>query len=374
MLKKSITLVTTYIFLANSSYADSLPDTSSEEIITITAQRSAVKELDSPYNTALIYADQMAKQGIRTTIDALGNVSGILLQKTAHGQGSPYIRGFTGFRNVFLIDGVRLNNSVFREGPNQYWNTIDPFSINKFEVVKGPTSVAYGSDAIGGTVNALTPYQLVDELDAEPLTTLTYRGATAEQSHIVRASFANKLSEHSGISVGFTGKDFGDLIAGGNTNEQPDTGYQELNIDLKWLTRLSDTSHFSAAYLKTRQFDVPRTHKTQSAISFAGSSIGSELIRDQDQNRELLYLKLDSTDKNTWSDHMQITLSYQNQSEERFRLRSRGRTDKQGLDVATLGVNLNIAKQLDFNQLVYGFEYYHDQVDSFSSRNEIQGL
>ena len=67
----------------------------------------------------------------RTLPDALSEVPGVLVQKTANGQGSPFLRGFTGFRNVLLVDGIRLNNSVFREGPNQYWNTVDPYSFNR---------------------------------------------------------------------------------------------------------------------------------------------------------------------------------------------------------------------------------------------------
>ena len=74
----------------------------------------------------------------------------------AYGQGSPYIRGFTGYLNVMMVDGIRLNNSVFRTGPNQYWATIDPLSLSRLEVVKGPGSVLYGTDAIGGAVNAIT--------------------------------------------------------------------------------------------------------------------------------------------------------------------------------------------------------------------------
>ena len=79
-----------------------------------------------------------------------------MVQKTALGQGSPFIRGFTGFRTVLLIDGFRLNNSVFRDGPNQYWNTVDAWSLEKLELVKGPTSAQYGSDAVGGAVHART--------------------------------------------------------------------------------------------------------------------------------------------------------------------------------------------------------------------------
>jgi hemoglobin/transferrin/lactoferrin receptor protein len=88
----------------------------------------------------------------RTLPEALEGVTGVAVQKTAHGQGSPFIRGFTGFRTVLLIDGIRLNNGVFRDGPNQYSATVDPFALGRLEVVRGPGAVLYGSDAVGGTV------------------------------------------------------------------------------------------------------------------------------------------------------------------------------------------------------------------------------
>ena len=55
-----------------------------------------------------------------------------------------------------LVEGIRLNNSVFRDGPNQYWNTVDPYSMGRVEVARGPASVLYGSDAVGGVVNVMS--------------------------------------------------------------------------------------------------------------------------------------------------------------------------------------------------------------------------
>lgn len=112
----------------------------------------------------------------------LRDVTGIMIQETAFGQGSPYIRGFTEFRNVFLVDGIRLNNSVFREGPNQYWNTVDPFSLERLGVVKGPGSVLYGSDAVGGTVNAISKSPALDQTGRSYSSSTTYRAASAENS------------------------------------------------------------------------------------------------------------------------------------------------------------------------------------------------
>ncbi len=344
-----------------------------DEIIVITADRLAVTELQSAYSTDIIYDDQLFKQGFRTTVDAIGSLSGVTLQKTAHGQGSPYIRGFTGFRNLFLIDGIRLNNSTFREGPNQYWNTIDPQSISRFEVVKGSISVAYGSDAIGGTVNAVTRLQTINDINSEQPVRLFYRGSTAEQSNQIRASYDAKISDHTILSIGATGKKFGDLIAGDNTNEQPNTGYDEYNIDIKWLQTLSNDWLVSAAYFKTKQDDVPRTHKTIYSKSFAGTQVGKELKRDLDQLHQLSYLKLATTQLGQFADSADFTISYQKQQEKRERLRTQDRYDTQGVTVKTLGINNHFYKHFDQHDFIYGIEYYHDDVDSFSSKNPIQG-
>ena len=120
----------------------------------------------------------------RTLPEALGEVPGVLVQKTSNGQGSPFIRGFTGFRNVLLIDGIRLNNSVFRDGPNQYWNTVDTFAASRIEVLKGPASVLYGSDAIGGAVNVLSDIPGAAKPGFSPRA--LYRYSNAESSDTIR--------------------------------------------------------------------------------------------------------------------------------------------------------------------------------------------
>jgi hemoglobin/transferrin/lactoferrin receptor protein len=130
---------------------------STESAIVVTATKDQRSPHSLPYYVDTLTEEQLRlKDAVRTIPEALGKQTAVMVQKTGHGQGSPFIRGFTGFRTLFLVDNVRLNNSVFRDGPNQYWNTVDPLSINRLEVVKGPFSALYGSDAVGGTVNAVT--------------------------------------------------------------------------------------------------------------------------------------------------------------------------------------------------------------------------
>lgn len=164
----------------------------------ITATRLEEENFHIPYACDSIDAEALTtRKAFRTLPEALKEVPGVMVQQTGHGQGSPYIRGFTGYRTLLLIDGIRLNNSVFRDGPNQYWNTIDTLTIERLEVVKGPGSVLYGSDAIGGTVNARTRTRLPeDPSTGAPGLTWERRGywryASAEQSHVVRAEVTKK--------------------------------------------------------------------------------------------------------------------------------------------------------------------------------------
>ena len=86
---------------------------------------------------------------------ALQQEPGVLVQQTTTAQGSPFIRGFSAQRLVYLLDGVRFNTSTFRAGATQYLGWINPGLVDRIEVVRGPASVQYGSDALGGTINVL---------------------------------------------------------------------------------------------------------------------------------------------------------------------------------------------------------------------------
>ena len=113
----------------DQSKDDTEVDVNRKRII-VTATRTERSAFDEPFTVNQLQRDELQERQIRTTPELFREVPGVMVQKTAHGQGSPFIRGFTGFRNLFLIDGVRLNNSVFRTGPNQYWNTVYSGSLD----------------------------------------------------------------------------------------------------------------------------------------------------------------------------------------------------------------------------------------------------
>lgn len=355
-------------FLCTSAHAD--PGAVQLDPIVVTATRLDKDIDDTPYTGYSLSSETLQNEkGIRTTPDAFKELPGIMIQKTAYGQGSPYMRGFTGFRTLFLIDGIRLNNSVFRDGPNQYWNTVDPYSIDDFEIIMGPASVLYGSDAIGGLVNAHSvrpDYQ--DGSGYHFSGRGFYRWADAEDSHTGRAQLGAACEKGWGVVAGFTAKDFDDLEGGKDVGLQRKTGYDEYDGDIKLEYAFSTDSRITLAYQTVDQDDVWRTHATVYGVSWEGTQIGTDLARTLDQGRDLVYLQYGRRDKGALVDELRMSLSYHSQDEEQYRLRTSGgnlRSEIQGVDVDTLGLFTQAGSPSRFGRWTYGFEYYRDKVDSY---------
>lgn len=347
---------------------------SSTEPVVVTASRLAQDPLESPFSIELIDADLLQRRSYRTLPQALRDVPGVMVQETAHGQGSPYIRGFTGFHDLLLIDGIRLNNSAFRSGPNQYWSTVDSLSIERIELVKGPSSVLYGSDAIGGTVNVLTrsphAYGAGPGLAYGGRTSARY--ATAEDSVQVRAEvdlgWTHADGGRTGLLLGGSAKAFGDLEGGRSTGTQRETGYDETDFDVKLEHALDNHVRLVFLHQNVAQNDVPRTHSTVFGINWRGTTRGSDLRRSFDQNRQLTYLQLHAEDLDGAVDAVHASVSWHRQREVVDRIRGNGNQEFQGFDIGTLGASLQLDSSTSFGWLTYGVEYYRDDVDSFFRR------
>ncbi len=367
-----------------------------EETI-VTATRSNVTVKDVPYTAHVVdSADMIGRRQIRTLPDALLETPGVMVQRTGYGQASPFIRGFTGFRTLALIDGIRLNNATFREGPNQYWSTIDQYSVDRLDVVKGPSSVLYGSDAIGGTVNAITkrpslitsePEQsngkaVADGKSAPKLVTLAgpqvrgathYRYATAENSHTVRGEFDAALSPQLGVAGGVTYKNFDDLRGGSVIGTQDGSGYDEIDGDFRLFWQPNENVDVRLGYFRVEQNNVPRWHSTIHSKSFDGTRRGTDLRRELDQTRELAYAQVEVRDVNDWISKANLSLSFHRQREEQDRIRADRRRDVDGFQDDQYGLLLGFESPSPVGKLTYGVEYYHDEVQSWGSRWNADG-
>ncbi|MDP6860574.1 MAG: TonB-dependent receptor [Verrucomicrobiales bacterium] len=352
-------------------FADSAGDSQELESITVTATRFNELVNDVPHDVHLIDELDILEDMPRSLPETFRSDPGVLVQKTANGKGSPFIRGFTGFRNLLLIDGIRLNNAAFREGPNQYWATVDPLSASRVELIKGQGSVLYGSDAIGGTVNVITK-------NADPLTyredelfsegRILYRGSSAEQSHTGRAEGIVGIGQSTGVILGYTDRRIGNIKASG-LGELPRTGFDEVGFDLRMDHYFRENVRGTFAYQQFEQNDLWRVHKTIYGRSWEGTSVGRELRRSGDQSRRLAYAQIKADDLDGPIQKIHTSLSWHNHEESRYRVKSSGKADQQGFDLDSLGAWVQLESDTGIGKLIYGTSYYRDQADTF--RNDL---
>jgi hemoglobin/transferrin/lactoferrin receptor protein len=269
-----------------------------------------------------------------------------------------------------LIDGVRLNNSVFRSGPNQYWNTVDGFSLDRIEVQKGPGAVLYGSDGIGGVVNTIST--LASLKNAGWSGQLLHRYASAENSNTSRAQ-AGYGDDALRVRAGVTYKNYGDLEGGSTVGLQPKNGYDERDANMRVEYDLNDHSTLIFAHQYVSIDDAWRAHRTIYGVSWEGTTVGTDRQLSLDQKRNLTYLQLHQQGVGVFGDSLQASLSFQRQEEDQFRIPSTLRTEVQGFDVNTRGVGLQITKQTRLGLWVYGFDYYRDDIKSYRIEYNVNG-
>jgi len=370
---RPVALLFTFAFPAIA--APPLPTEQSLPELIVSATREPSSVFEAPYAASLLESSELQDRGVRSLPDALRYEPGVMIQKTSAGQGSPFVRGFTGFRTLALVDGVRLNNSTFREGPNQYWNTIDAYGLGRIELTRGQGSVLYGSDAIGGTMNAVpkgAPYfpgtAAQGKNAAIPAATasggqLYSRYASGEDAILGRVEGWMSEDQKYGIFLGFTAKDFGDLRAA-DLGRLPKTGYEEWDMDARAEFWVEPDLKFTLAHQQVHQDDVWRTHRTIYGVPWEGTTVGNDKVHSFDQDRVLTYARLEGTPGgavDSWS----FTLSHHKQSEDRERVRSNNRRDLEGFDVDTLGADLKFTSKAGSSTFTYGLDYYHDNVNSY---------
>ena len=261
---------------------------------------------------------------------------GVHIQKTGHGQGSPFLRGFTGQRTVLLVDGVRFDDTVFREGPVQYWNTLDVESFAEILFSPGIRSASAGSGAIGGVVELITP---------RPDPSLLWGGSVRGRFSSAERSSGGRLRLSGGdgaigLECGISLRSFGDLRTGQGV--QPRSGYGTSGMDIRFAWE-SGGFDWTLGHDESRVDDAWRTHSTIYGQAFEGTTIGSDLRRVLDHRREKTMLT-GSSRKVGDLDHFAMTFSRQFQSESRDRVRSDGRRDLQGFDLEGFGLSVRAKK------------------------------
>lgn len=352
--------------------------------LVVTASRTEEKASDAAYSTEIIDSDFIRENTRRTLPDALQYTPGVLVQKTAHGHGSPVIRGFTGRQNLLMVDGVRLNNSTYRGGPVQYWNTVDSLSIDHMELIKSQGSVLYGSDAVGGTLNAFTKSsdfraRTADQVYLGGSASYEFR-ANGQGSHIGRLETETGVGGKFGVWLGLSAKDFGD-IEDSAVGEMKGTGYPEQDVDFRTDWAVTPDSTITFAHQYVNQDSISRWHRTANNPGWDHDGHvavpGTWTSNNYDQERSLSYLRWSGENPQSGSfiRRWNATVSYQTSADSEFQNRnpSEDSVRASNIDLETTGVDLTLESEVGPGNLVYGFDFYHDDVDSSGYKDNAAG-
>lgn len=325
--------------------------------ITVTSQRKKQQDRFVPYSIQSLGNKDLLTFAPRTVPESLMGITGVFVQKTNHGGGSPFIRGLTGNQTLLLFDGIRLNNSIYRYGPNQYLNTIDPYSIERIEVAKGTGSVQYGSDAIGGVIQLFS-----NELSFSPGKTwkgskLLTKYMSGDMEKTIRGQL-NYSSRTLAIQGGISVRNFGDIIGGDTTGRQRPSGYKEHAVDVKLKYRSSDRSFITIASQYLEQTGVPVYHKVR---------LENFLYNNTDlQRRMLQYARYELYSDASFLNKLELTLFHQQNKEERSSLKKNALNSKFESDrVDGAGFTAEILSRYNRHWTSQtGLEFYHDKVSS----------
>lgn len=345
------------------------------ESLLVTATRNKDSAFEVPQLVSIVSPRKIQKRNIQQTPELLREEVGVVVQKTNQGGGSPIIRGLKANKLLFLIDGIRLNNSTYRGGNIQYLSTVDSDALSRVEVVHGPVSVLYGSDALGGVINVITKNPTLNKKHS-----YTFNGSvsgslsTADETQTTHVNFMTSNAKW-GIILDGSFKSFGDIRRGshgGSTlmhrlandsrtervlnKTQAPNGYDAYDLNTKALVKISDFQRLTLAYQLNRQKAVPR----YDVIEVRKDS--SRLFDPQE--RDLVYLSFFNNKGNRFFNSFSATFSLHRQFERRIRQKFGSKIETRD-QFRTLTTGL----QLQFNKLVAvkhnfvcGTEVYYDDV------------
>lgn len=352
---------------------------------------------DIPQKIVSIDAKAIAFTNPQTAADLLQQNGQVFVQKSQLGGGSPMIRGFATNRLLLSVDGVRMNNAIFRGGNVQNVIAIDPYVIQNTEVVFGPGSVIYGSDAIGGVLNFYTKTPKVTKIDTTRVAAnfgMRYSSAADEKTIHADAEWGTKKWA---FLTSVTHNDFGDLRMGKHGPEEylrntfvktedgtdvlvqnPDprnqrpTGYQQLNVMQKVVYQPKRTVQVKMGAYYSESSDYSRYDRLVRP-STDGLGLRSAEWYYGPQKWFMGNVQLYHKGKNSFYDGMKFTTAYQRFEESRndrdFQATTLHHTEEK-VDAFSANIDFE-TKRLGALSLYYGAEFVHNNVYSIGSQSNI---
>lgn len=368
-------------------------DASKLDEVVLSVSKFGQSKRDVPQQVVSVTSEDILFSNPQTAADLLESSGQVYVQKSQLGGGSPLIRGFSTNRLLIAVDGVRFNTAIFRGGNVQNVISIDPFAIERTEVILGPGSVPYGSDAVGGVMNFYTKkpkFSFEEGMAISGNATARYATANNEKTGHFDFNIGMKewafltsvtYSDFDDLRMGSNGPDdylrteFVEIINGVDTvvpNDDPlvqkPTGYNQINAMQKVRYMPSDSWDFNLGLFYTTTSDYPRydrlIRKRDGALRSAEWYYGPQ---------EWMNGNLQITNKAEGIyDESKLTLSYQNFKESRndrdFGSATLFSTQE---EVNAYTAGWDFTKKIGKSTLFYGLEYVYNQVNSDGEQRDI---
>ena len=353
---------------------------------------------DIPQKITSIDAKSIAFTSPQTSADLLQNSGKVFVQKSQLGGGSPMIRGFATNRLLITVDGIRMNNAIFRGGNIQNIISIDPFTIKNTEVIFGPGSVIYGSDAIGGVMNFYTKTPQLAVGDSLRIKgNMDYRYSTANNENTWHADL-NYGKRKWGLLTSVSYSDFGDLkmgkygpesylrnnyvvpsvsgdqlVVNPNPRKQVPSGYDQINVMQKVTYKPNNFWDLDMGLFYSETSDYARYDRLIRPNK-AGDGLRSAEWYYGPQKWFMANFQAEQKGKGKFYDGLKITNAYQHFEESR---NDRGfqnpnlYSTAEKVDALSSNIDFENKRMGDF-RLYYGGEYVFNKIHSDGSQKDIQ--
>ena len=379
-------------FHAYSQKSDSTVKNTALETVVVSATKFSQQKSETPHQIEVISAKQIAFQNMPNTANLLEQSGNIFLQRSQSGGGSPVLRGFEASRVLIVVDGVRMNNAIYRAGHLQNVLRVDQNILEKAEVLFGPGSVMYGSDALGGVMNFRSKGPTLNQINANAYA--RYGSAYGEKTAHIDVNLGGKRF---GSLSSFTISKFGDLVQGNNRsaaypnfgkrptyiirqgdkdvivpNPDPNTqvfsGYQQMDFLQKLSFEQSSKVKYTVNFQYSNTSDVPRydrlTDIRNGNLRFAEWLYGPE-------KRMMVAYQLDLKDTKIY-DQGFISAAYQDIDESRISRVYNNLSRKSQLEkVKVYSLNADFKKTIAANTIQYGLEIISNDVNSSANFKNI---
>ncbi len=371
-----------------------------DEVI-VSASKFSQKFREVPKKVTQINRATIEFTNPMTSADLLERGGYVFIQKSQLGGGSPMIRGHSTNRLVLSVDGVRLNNAIFRGGNIHNVISISPLNIENTEVIMGSASVLYGSDAIGGVMNFYTKKaKLSNELSPNIKANFNIRYSSASNEQMYHVDLNYGLEKIAFLSS-FSKSDFGDLtmgIHGPVDYLRPNYVGQSSNGSDILITNSSPRVQRNSAYNQTnfmqKVFYMPNENlNIDFGIHFSktGNIPRYDRLTRNNENEGLYYAEwyygpqewllinsqlTFSPSKTKFYDELKFGSSFQKFSESRnSRKFNNNYLNSREENLNIFSINLDFFKKISENtNITYGLELIENNVGSFAKRIDINDL